>query len=90
MQIRLRLLFSSFIYTAISCYIFNSNQLIASDKPNVVLIICDDLNDWVSNIGGQDGHPQAVTPNISRFAKSATTFLLLTATIPSALPRAQA
>ena len=86
MQIRLRLLFSSFIYTAISCYIFNSNHLIASDKPNVVLIICDDLNDWVSNIGGQEGHPQTVTPNISRFAKSATTFPLAYSNNPVCAP----
>ena len=30
-------------------------------KPNVVLIVCDDLNDFVT---GMDGHPQAHTPNI--------------------------
>lgn len=41
-------------------------------QPNVLVIIVDDLND---NIGVLGGHPQAKTPNIDRFAKSATTFL---------------
>jgi len=40
-------------------------------RPNVVLIICDDLNDYVSGMGG---HPQARTPHIERFASSAVSF----------------
>jgi hypothetical protein len=36
-----------------------------ADKPNVLLIAVDDLNDWVSCMGG---HPQAKTPNIDRLA----------------------
>jgi arylsulfatase A-like enzyme len=40
-------------------------------KPNVVFIICDDLNDFSSVFGG---HPQAITPNMSRLAKKAVTF----------------
>ena len=32
-------------------------------RPNVLLIICDDLNDSVARMGG---HPQAKTPNIDR------------------------
>lgn len=35
------------------------------DRPNVLLIAIDDLNDWV---GCLDGHPQALTPNIDRLA----------------------
>ena len=34
-----------------------------ADRPNVVLIICDDLNDYVERLGG---HPQAKTPNMKR------------------------
>jgi hypothetical protein len=30
-------------------------------KPNVIVIICDDLNDAIHGMGG---HPQAITPNI--------------------------
>ena len=42
-----------------------------SEKPNVLLIICDDLNDYVE---GYYGHPQALTPNIDRLAKSGVVF----------------
>ena len=40
-------------------------------KPNVLLIAIDDLNDW---IGCLDGHPQAQTPNIDRLAKRGVLF----------------
>ena len=39
--------------------------------PNVVLIVCDDLNDYVS---GMDGHPQAATPSIAAFAQTGVMF----------------
>lgn len=39
--------------------------------PNVVLIVCDDLNDWVEPLGG---HPQAHTPSLAAFAQAAVTF----------------
>ncbi len=42
-----------------------------SEKPNVLLIICDDLNDFITGLGG---HPQAQTPHLERFAESAVTF----------------
>ena len=40
-------------------------------KPNVVMIVCDDLNDYVS---GMAGHPQARTPHIARLAQSGVAF----------------
>ncbi|MCK4999259.1 MAG: sulfatase-like hydrolase/transferase, partial [Anaerohalosphaera sp.] len=40
-------------------------------KPNVVMIVCDDLNDYVT---GMEGHPQASTPNVARLAKSGVAF----------------
>jgi arylsulfatase A-like enzyme len=40
-------------------------------KPNVLLILCDDLNDY---IGVLDGHSQAQTPHLDRLAESAVTF----------------
>jgi arylsulfatase A-like enzyme len=43
----------------------------ASEKPNVILISIDDLNDWV---GCLEGHPQASTPNIDRLAKRGVLF----------------
>ena len=45
----------------------------ASDKPNVLLIAIDDLNDW---IGCMDGHPQSTTPNIDKLASRGTLFTL--------------
>jgi len=41
----------------------HSRVLLAQEKPNVLFISIDDLNDWV---GCLDGHPQALTPNIDR------------------------
>ena len=54
--------------------------LCAEDKrPNVILIICDDLNDYVEGFGG---HPQARTPNISRLSKSGVSFTQAHCNIP--------
>lgn len=43
----------------------------AASPPNVVLIMIDDLNDYVGVLGG---HPQARTPNIDRLARSGVLF----------------
>jgi len=43
----------------------------SAEKPNVILLSIDDLNDWV---GCLDGHPQASTPNIDRLAKRGVLF----------------
>ncbi len=43
----------------------------ASEKYNVLYIMCDDLNDYEGVFGG---HPQARTPNIDRLAESAVVF----------------
>jgi arylsulfatase A-like enzyme len=40
-------------------------------RPNVLLIIVDDLNDWVGCLGG---HPQVKTPHIDRLARRGTLF----------------
>lgn len=41
------------------------------DRPNVLFIAIDDLNDWIGALGG---HPQAKTPNIDRLAKRSVLF----------------
>jgi choline-sulfatase len=41
------------------------------DRPNVLFIAIDDLNDWVGCLGG---HPQVKTPNIDRLARRGTLF----------------
>jgi arylsulfatase A-like enzyme len=41
------------------------------DQPNVILIICDDLNDYIE---GYQGHPQTRTPNMARLAETGVRF----------------
>ena len=41
------------------------------EKPNVVMIVLDDLNDF---IGVMKGHPQTQTPNIDRLANGGVLF----------------
>jgi len=43
----------------------------AAQRPNVLFIAIDDLNDWVGCLGG---HPQAQTPNMDRLAARGTLF----------------
>ncbi|MEC9093962.1 MAG: sulfatase [Planctomycetota bacterium] len=42
-----------------------------AQKPNVVFIAVDDLNDWIGCLGG---HPQAQTPNMDRLARRGVLF----------------
>jgi choline-sulfatase len=42
-----------------------------STRPNILFIAVDDLNDWVSPLGG---HPQVKTPNFDRLAAMGVTF----------------
>ncbi len=44
----------------------------AADRPNVLFIALDDMNDWVGCLGG---HPQVKTPNMDRLARGGTVFL---------------
>ncbi|NJB85412.1 arylsulfatase A-like enzyme [Lewinella marina] len=46
-------------------------QIPRDSTPNVLLIMIDDMNDWVKAYGG---NPQAITPNIDRFAARAVRF----------------
>lgn len=50
---------------------FKNSGLAQFSNPNVVFIAIDDLNDW---IGVLNGHPQVLTPNMDRLAKSGTLF----------------
>ncbi len=42
-----------------------------ADKPNVLFIAIDDLNDWIGCLGG---HPDVKTPNLDRLAQRGTLF----------------
>ena len=52
----------------------SGTSLIAQDRrerPNVLFIACDDMNDWVGFLGG---HPDTRTPNMDRLAKRGMVF----------------
>ena len=51
----------------------------AERRPNVLMILVDDLNDWVGYMGG---HPNAITPNIDKLARRGTSFLRAHANAP--------
>jgi iduronate 2-sulfatase len=42
-----------------------------AERPNVLFIICDDLNDALEGLGG---HPQTQTPNLARLMRRGVTF----------------
>lgn len=50
-----------------------------AERPNVLLIMCDDLNDYVETFGG---HPQVQTPNLNRLVKSGVSFRQAHTNIP--------
>lgn len=61
------IVFASFIFLGT----FSLSAETKRSRPNVLFISLDDLNDW---IGCLNGHPQALTPNLDRLAKSSMLF----------------
>ncbi len=57
----------SFILLAFPCF----GETASAQKPNVLFIAIDDLNDWVGCLGR---HPNAKTPNIDRLAARGVLF----------------
>jgi arylsulfatase A-like enzyme len=64
---------SGIIFYFIILLVFSQNIFAqnTSEKPNVLFIAVDDLNDWTGYLGG---HPQAKTPNIDRLASMGVAF----------------
>jgi len=56
---------------AVVAAVFVTATATGHEKPNVLFISIDDLNDWVGCLGG---HPQAKTPNLDRLAASGVLF----------------
>ena len=50
----------------ISFFLTTNAALANTERPNILMIAIDDLNDWVGAFGG---HPQAITPNMDRLAR---------------------
>ena len=54
-----------------------------AERPSVLFLNIDDWNDWNSVI---DGHPQAITPNLERFAARSVTFTRAICSSPVCFP----
>ena len=81
---KLRLLPTTLAPLLVSLFLL-PNQLIAASatKLNILLIVADDLNDWIGPMGG---HPQAKTPNLDRLAARGVTFMNAQAPTPLCNP----
>jgi arylsulfatase A-like enzyme len=66
------LIFLPLIFFLLLCSCSTKNMKEESAQPNVLLIIIDDLNDYLGSYGG---HPQALTPNIDKLAASGIRFV---------------
>ena len=58
-------------------------HVVAQEKPNVIMIIVDDLNDYQGAFGG---HKQAITPNIDKLAASGVQFINAQTNVPVCQP----
>jgi len=81
-QLALTLTYCVLWGSAVSCG-SDRKQAELSQKPNVLVIMVDDLND---NVGFLGGHPQAKTPNMDAFAKTSATFTRAYTTAPMCGP----
>lgn len=61
----------------------NAQEKKSEQRPNVLLIMVDDLNDYQGFFGG---HPQAQTPNIDQLASSGTAFTNAQTNVPVCSP----
>jgi arylsulfatase A-like enzyme len=55
----------------------------SADRPNVLFIAVDDLNDWIGCLGG---HPDSRTPNIDRLARRGVLFTRAYCAAPACNP----
>ena len=65
--------------TAYGAFKLNVFAALQKEYPNVLMLIVDDLNDWVGPLGG---HPNTRTPNIDRLADKGTVFTNAHASAP--------
>jgi len=68
------------LFLALACF---TPLLNAAQKPDVLFIAVDDLNDWTGYLGG---HPQAKTPNIDRLVARGTAFTNTQCAAPACNP----
>ena len=66
-----------------ACILLGVAPVASAEKPNVLFIAMDDLNDWIGCLGG---HPQTITPNLDRLAASGMLFRNAYCPAPSCNP----
>ena len=59
------------LFFLLSALVADGNEKTETERPNVLFIAIDDLNDWIGALGG---HPPVKTPNLDRLAASGTLF----------------
>ena len=64
-------------------FLFTGQIISAQEKPNVLMIVLDDLNDYV---GVMEGHPQARTPFIDKLADHGVLFMNAHSNVPVCMP----
>lgn len=58
------------LFLLLCAYLLGSGQAKSPQRPNVLMIVVDDLNDYI----GCAGHPDAITPNIDKLAGNGVLF----------------
>ena len=64
-------------------WLLTAPLLSQNNKPNILFIAIDDMNDWAGYLGG---HPNAQTPNIDRLAGKGTAFTRAYTAAPGCSP----
>ncbi|MCK4923178.1 MAG: sulfatase [Bacteroidales bacterium] len=54
-----------------------------NEKPNILFIAIDDMNDWTGFLGG---HPQTITPNMDKLAERGVSFINAHCSAPGCSP----
>lgn len=79
-----RLVFTLLVFSQVTIAAETEQKVNKADtRPNVVLILVDDLNDYQGVFGG---HPQAKTPNIDKLAQSGLRFSNAHSNVPVCQP----
>lgn len=73
----------TYLCLAMLVLLSNSGNALSADTPNVLFIAVDDLNDWISPLGG---YPGCHTPNLERLAAKGMTFTKAYCAAPACNP----
>ena len=79
----MKLKFENFVLLIILIFIIPNCEGQDLKNPNVIFIVCDDLNDYLGAFGG---HKQIKTPNIDRLANSGIRFVNAQSNVPVCSP----